>query len=428
MHLKVEKISALAGHITCPTSKSQSIRALFMALLAKGESRITHLLDCEDTRDALRVCQAFGAEIQQPTADQWLIKSHGPPFDFTGGRLYTGNSGITTRFALPLIGLRKQSSLPIQFDCGTQMRQRPMKPLLDALLSLGLTIQPSESTALPVTLSGKLRGGSTRVSGEASQYLSALLFALPHAAHHSELIIENLHARPYVRMTEQWLERTGIQFSHQRKEDTDYYAIPGGQEARPFRTTITGDFSSAACLLVAAALTDSDVIIDGLDFSEPQSDKRLISILLDMGADITLHARGLHIRGGRPLQGIRIDLQNSPDLLPALAVLGTQARGKTEIFNVAQARYKETDRIHAMARELTRMGATLTEHPDGLTLRQSTLHGTHVHGYHDHRTIMALVVAGMLAKQTTWIDTAESINKTFPTFFTTLQQLGAQIT
>ena len=135
----------------------------------------------------------------------------------------------------------------------------------------------------------------------------------------------------------------------------------------------------------------------------------------------------LIIEGGHPLKGIKIDADDIPDLLPALAVIGTYASGKTELTNVRQARIKETDRIHSMSEGLSRMGAKVEVHEDGMTLYPSRLHGATVKGYNDHRTVMALAVAGLRAEGQTQIGDAEAVNKTFPNFVSLMQSLGADM-
>ncbi len=179
--------------------------------------------------------------------------------------------------------------------------------------------------------------------------------------------------------------------------------------------------------MAAAALIPGEVTITSLDFKDSQGDKRIIAILQEMGAEIETSQEKLIIRGGQPLHGLEIDCKEIPDLLPTLAVLGTFASGQTSLVNAPQARLKETDRLHSMAQGLSRLGAKVEEKPDGLIVHQSLLKGAEVHGFNDHRTVMALALAGMLAQGQTVIDTAEAVNKTFPGFVKTMQGLGAKM-
>lgn len=428
MHLHVQKTTALAGCITPPSSKSQTIRGLIFALLAKGQSTLENALDSDDATDAIRVCRQLGAKITLENNKKIIIDSMGLPLQTNAHSIYSGNSGITTRFILPPLGLRQNTQEPIILDCGEQMRARPIRPLVTALKNLGLNIQyTKQEGSCPIAISGSLVGGITEVDGLSSQYLTALLISLPCAEIDSQITVHDLHERPYIEMTLQWLREQKIHFTHEKMADKDIFAITGNQRYQPFHKNIGGDFSSASILIAAAVLIPGQVELMGLDMQDPQGDKRLISILQEMGADITIESTRIIIQGGRPLAGIKIDANDIPDLLPALAVLGTQAQGKTEICNVRQARIKETDRIHSMREGLERMGAQIEEYPDGLTVYHSKLHGAQVKGFDDHRTVMSLALAGMLATGETQIDTAEAVKKTFPTFVEIMCSIGARM-
>lgn len=427
MNLIVKKTATLNGQVSPPGSKSQSIRAIILASLCRGKSELRNVLSASDTEDAMRVCRDMGAVMTE--SDHALtITGAGLPFDIQTEALYSGHSGVTTHFIMPLTGFRKNSDHPIMLDGSSQMRARPINPLVDALRHLGLQIDYLKNpNTLPIRLSGKLTGGQTVVDGTTSQYLSALLFALPCAPSDSELIVHNLQERPYVEMTLQWLSRQGIQLDHCVKGAADIWKIKGGQSYQPFNIVIAGDFSSSSCLIAAAALIPGEVILQGIDMTDPQGDKQLVYILREMGADIEIQPTRLKIRGGKKLTGIKIDASDIPDLLPVLAVIATKASGKTEICAVAHARIKETDRIRSMFDGLSRMGANITEQDDGLIIYESVLQGAEVKGYGDHRTVMALALAGMIAEGITLIDESEAIHKTFPEFVETMQSIGAKM-
>lgn len=410
-----------------PGSKSQSIRALILATMAQGESRLDNILVCDDTRDAQQVCRQLGTQLTVH-GDQYTLSSDGLPLVTTAAKLNTGNSGITTRFVLPLLGLRQNGDQPIELDCGEQMRARPIRPLVEALRTLGMQIEYlAKEGVLPLKISGRLRGGAVEVDGITSQYTSALLLSLPCAPEDSVITVRNLHERPYVLMTLKWLEDLGIQFHHEQRADADIFKIPGRQRYPALNVSIAGDFSSASYPIAAAALIPGEVELRGLDMTEPQGDKRIVQILQQMGADITIRPQSLVIRGGKPLKNMRIDANDIPDLLPTLAAIATQATGTMQITNVKQARIKETDRIHSMMEGLRVMGAQIEEQDDGLTIHHSTLHGARVNGYGDHRTVMALALAGMSAVGDTIISDAEAVEKTFPNYVSFMSALGAQM-
>ncbi len=427
MTLIVNPSIALSGSVPSPSSKSHTIRGMLFALLAKGESTLLNPLSSDDTRTTIEVCKALGANTHL-TAHKLSIQSEGLAFSSAAVEIHTGNSGITTRFILPLLGLRKNYINPILLNCDQQMRARPIKPLVDALNQLGMHIQYLESAGhLPLLVSGKLKGGVTEIAGISSQYLSALLMGLPCAENNSVVSVKDLHERPYVDMTLEWLKELGINYTHQRVANIDTFHIPGKQAYKPIRAYINGDFSSASYLIAAATLIPGEVQILGLNNNDSQGDKRLISILQEMGAEIEINQNNIKIKGGKPLRGVRIDANDIPDLLPTLAVIATKATGKTELYNVIQARIKETDRIHSMTSGLRQMGAKIEENPDGIIVHQSNLKGSLVKGFGDHRTVMALTVAGMIARGTTLITDAIAINKTYPDFVPSMQKIGANI-
>lgn len=427
MNLIVNKTSVLNGQVTPPGSKSHSIRAILLAVLGHGESILTNVLCSNDVQDAINVARALGVNILE-VGNKLLLKSKGLPLVVKVPEINSGNSGITTHFLMPMLGLRKQAEQPIILNCQEQMRTRPIRSLVTALIDLGLTIKYLKCPhTLPIAISGSLQGGKTQVDGITSQYLSALLLALPCASHDSEIHVKDLQERPYMEMTLDYLKEQDIQFTHHYSNDTDIYHIPGRQHYKNIFKKIPADFSSTSYILAAAALIPGKVIVQGLDIHDYQGDKQLITILRRMGADITLQSKNLIIRGGKKLTGINVDARDCPDLLPTLAVIGTFASGKTNIYHVAHARIKETDRIHSMRDGLKRMGAKIDENEDSLTIHQSPLYGNHLCGYGDHRTVMALSIAGMIAEGSTMIDSAAAIHKTFPKFIELMQSLGAQM-
>ena len=447
MKIIATKTKEINGEATPPASKSEMIRGLILGTLAKGTSALKNPLHSQDTIDAIRACRALGAVITVKK-DRVIIESNGIPLS-SDTTLNTGNSGVTTHFLMPVTGLRGEKARPITFDCGEQMKERPVESLVIALQRLGMSLhtQPQrgkkngperllqgktrtgkgKATQFPFQISGELLGGKATVSGVSSQYLSALLMSLPCAKNDSIVTVEDLQEKPYVEMTEGWLREQGIKYVHKNEGNIDIYSITGRQEYQPFIKAIPGDFSSASYIIAAGVLFSGTVTLHGLDMQCSQGDKELVTILKSMGADIRIEGDVLTVTGGKELAGTRIDANAIPDMVPTLAVIGTQAKGKTEIYNVTNARLKETDRLHSMKEGLSKMGANIEEKEDGLTVRTSELHGASVHGFDDHRTVMALSLAGMLAEGDTTIDTAESINKTFPDFVTLMQKLGGHM-
>lgn len=423
MKVTIQTCPRLQGKLTPPASKSEAIRALFFALLSPGESLIHGLSDSEDLSCAREVITALGARLHfdQNTC---LIRSQGLPLHPLQTKIFTGDSGLTTRFTLPLLGLRANSTQVMSFDCGEQMRSRPMNSLMSALSLLGMKF---ETQTFPLRLSGTLQGGEAEISGLTSQFLSALLIALPLAEKPSLIRVRDLNERPYVDMTLKGLMRRGIQFKHEQRPGLDLFEIPGGQRYEPLEYTVPKDYSGAASFLAAGALIPGELILEGLDLNDNQGDKRLLEILESMGAELSIHPDKITLRGGKKLRGLTVDARDIPDLLPTLAVLGTAASTPMIIHQVPQARLKETDRIHSMSEGLRALGARVEEKPDGLIIYPSALTGACVNGYGDHRTVMALSLAGLIAQGVTQITQAESVDKTYPQFFEVLGRLGATL-
>jgi len=400
MQLHIQPAASLQGTVQIPGSKSHTVRGVLLACLAQGHSTLHNVNDCEDTQAALEVARALGAKVHYEGSTV-QIQSKGLPLQ-TEQKLFAHNSGITTRFVLPMLGLRTQAETPVTLDVAEQMRQRPMTSLVQALSSLGMHIEEP----FPLRITGQLKGGEVEVEGKTSQFLSALLLSLPCAQGPSTVRVRNLKERPYIEMTLAWLHSQHLHVEHTQQDDWDIFNLKGGQNYQAFERSIPGDYSSAASFLALQHLFPS-VQVSGLDPSDPQADKALVELLATWPSSI--------------------DCADFPDLLPTLAVVATQKTEPTKLHNVPQARIKETDRIHSMVQGLQAMGIQVDEHPDGLTVYPGQLHGAHIHGFGDHRTIMAFAIAGLLADGPTTIDTAEGLDKTFPQFPEFLRSLGAEL-
>jgi 3-phosphoshikimate 1-carboxyvinyltransferase len=412
--------SRLRGEVTIPGSKSHTIRAVAIASLANGTSRIEAPLDSGDARSAVRAFTALGAKITcEP--DVWTV---------TGGELRApenvvdvGNSGTTVNIAMGSAALVRKGFTVFTGD--HQIRRRPSGALLAALNDLGAWAESTRGNGCPPTvIRGRLKGGATTIECKSSQYLTSLLINCPLADGETVIKVPVLEEKPYVEMTLDWLARQGIRVEHAGLSE---FRIPGRQSYKPFQRRIPADFSSATFFLCAGAIGDNDVTVRGLDLTDTQGDKAVIDYLKQMGARIdVLPDGGIRVRPGK-LTGCQLDLNATPDALPMMAVVACFAAGKTTLGNVAHARIKETDRIATMRAELTKLGAKVTELPDGLVIEESKLTGATVDGHHDHRIAMAMAVAGCSLPATTTVGTAESVTITFPTFTESMRQLGANI-
>jgi 3-phosphoshikimate 1-carboxyvinyltransferase len=414
----ISKESKLSGEILIPASKSHTIRAVAIAAMAEGRSVLRNPLDSADARAAFRAAAEFGARITEEEGN-WIIDGVAGNISKVASFVDVANSGTTLRIFSALAALNDHD---ITFDGDKSIRKRPMTPLISALMNLGVRIKSAENKC-PLTVKGPIKGGSTTVDGISSQFLTALLFSAPLANADSEIIVENLHEKPYVEITLDWLRNQNIQFE---QKGLDWFRVKGNQRYTAFDKQIPADFSSATFALCAAAITKSEVLIKGLDFKDHQGDKEVFNYLQKMGAELIYDEDGVRVKG-RDLEGIEIDMNATPDALPAMAVVGCFAKGTTKLVNVAQARLKECDRIHAIATELSKMGANIEELSDGLIIKQSELKGTKLYGYDDHRMVMSLSVAGMASAGETIVDTAEAVSVTYPSFLDDMKAIGAKL-
>lgn len=413
MEITVEK-AKLAGEITIPASKSHTIRALVLATLADGKSVIRGPLDSGDTGACVNTCRHFGAVIEKKQ-NEWTVTGRGGQLSVPDDAVDVLNSGTTLYIALGMAALNDQWTV---FTGDEQIRKRPATALLSALKDLGADAFSTRGNGCtPIVVRGRMSGGKTSIECPTSQYLTSLLINCPLASGDTEITVPLLNEKPYVQMTMDWLDSQHVHYSHEHMKKV---YIQGNQAYHAFDRKIPGDFSSATFFLCAAAITQSELTLLGLDMNDSQGDKHVVEILKEMGCKVRADGDALTITG-RDLKGGEFDMNSIPDALPALSVTACFAEGTTKLYNVNQARLKETDRISVMHRELKKMGAEIEELPDGLIIKKSELIGARVHGYGDHRVVMALAIAGLGAEGTTIVDTTESVSITFPDFFDLLK-------
>tara|TARA_B100000686_G_scaffold62691_1_gene67337 strand:- start:6032 stop:7312 length:1281 start_codon:yes stop_codon:yes gene_type:complete len=410
------------GSTSIPASKSHSIRAIAFASLSEGESIISNLLDSNDSNSALKVYESFGAKISRDEEGLKIQGFNGKP-KVPNSLINVGNSGTTCRIALGTAVLLDNQYA--YFDGDSQTRNRPMGPLLYALKNLGANIKnETQNGNLPISIGGPWTGGSTKVDGITSQFTTSLLINAPFGLDNTYIEPFNLNEKPYVEMTLWWLDKLGLNFYH---DNLDKFRIPGGQTLKSFEISVPADFSSAAFLAAAGALPGGNVRLSGLDFTDPQGDKYFFQILDSMGAKIMNHNDGSIQVTGNKLLGGEFDLNDTPDLLPILSILGAFAEGETRIVNVPQARIKETDRISSMRTVIEDLGGRVKESEHGLTIYGEGLLGGKTTGFNDHRIVMSCAIAGLASKNPVEVDTAEAVTITFPNFITKMQDINVSI-
>lgn len=408
----------LSGKIIIPSSKSQTIRALLISVFSRGVSYIKHPLISDDTESCINAVKAMGADVSILENGDITVDATYAFSDMDELSIDAGNSGTTEYLSLPML-----SSLGIQvnIDGDEMLRKRPLKPLLDALESLGAETESTNGFP-PASIRGPLDGGECTIECKTSQYLSGLLLGAPLAIGDSHIKCSVLFEKPYVKMTLKWLDDQGIKY--RISDDLEEVWVKGGQSYKPLDTYIEGDFSSASFFFVAAAIHGTEVTVEGLDKNSTQGDKEILNILEKMGCSIKWNGMAVTVKGPEKLKGGVFDLNAIPDTLPALSVAAAFAEGDTILGNVEQARIKETDRIKVMRENLNELGVEADERRDALIIHgNGSVKGGKAKGHGDHRVIMALAILGTRTEEETEIDDVSAASVTFPTFFDLLENL-----
>jgi 3-phosphoshikimate 1-carboxyvinyltransferase len=419
--------SRVHGAARAPPSKSYTHRALLAAGYADG-ALVRNPLVSADTRATAAAVEAFGGEAVRD-GDDWDVTGFVGAPSVPADVVDCANSGTTTRLVTGTAALVDGTTVLTGDD---SLRSRPQGPLLDAVEALGGSARSTRGNGqAPLVVDGPIEGGHVEMPGDvSSQFVTSLLMAgaVTEAGIGVELTTE-LKSAPYVDVTLDVLDSFGVD----AEQTADGYRVGGGQSYDPAggEYDVPGDFSSVSYLLAAGALAaDGEVVVEGAHPSA-QGDTAIVDALDRMGADVEWREDDGEIAVQQSaLSGVRVGVADTPDLLPTLAVLGAVADGTTRITDAEHVRYKETDRVSAMADELAKMGVETEERPDELLVHggDADLVGATVDGRGDHRLVMALAVAGLVADGETTIRGAEHVDVSFPDFFDVLVGLGADVT
>jgi 3-phosphoshikimate 1-carboxyvinyltransferase len=422
--------SRVEGRVRAPPSKSYTHRAILAAGYG-DDAVVTDPLVSADTRATMRAVEAFGGTVDCADDDAELAVSgfDGRP-EVPDDVIDCANSGTTTRLVTACGALADGLCV---FTGDESLRSRPQGPLLDAIQQLGGRAESTRDNGqAPLVVGGNTPGGSVSIPGDvSSQYITALLMAGAVTDEGIDVELETeLKSAPYVDITLEVLADFGVE----AERTADGFSVPGGQSYDPAggEYAVPGDFSSMSYLLAAGAVAAADgetVVVEGARPSA-QGDSAIVDVLDAMGADIEWDREAGEIVISRAsLSGTTADVGDTPDLLPTIAALGAIADGDTVIENCEHVRYKETDRVSAMAAELGKMGASVTEEQDRLTIHggESDLVGARVDGRGDHRIVMSLAVAGLVADGDTVIEGGEHVDVSFPNFFDAMASLGVAV-
>ena len=409
----------VASSIRPPGSKSLTNRALPIAAMASGRSVLDGVLDSDDTRVMIESLNRLGVAVSRAaSSSRAVIEGVGGSIPTQKADLFIGNSGTTIRFLTAVLAVAGGDYV---LDGVPRMRQRPIGPLVDALQMLHLNVEAgSPGGCPPVRISTqRSQGGTVKIKGNlSSQYLSGLMMAAPLAAQDTVIEIDGaLISRPYVEMTKRVMESFGVAVDVDQQFGR--FEIGGGQAYQATDYQIEPDASSASYFWAVAAICGGSATVLGLDAGSLQGDVGFVNCLEQMGCDVEWGQGQVTVRGPAK-HGIDIDMSNVSDTVQTLAAVALFVEGPTNVRNIAHNRVKETDRIGNLAIELRKLGATVEEREDGLTIHPGATRPAEIETYDDHRMAMSLALAGLRQAGVKILD-PECVSKTYPNFFEDLE-------
>ena len=417
MNCKIQK-SKLNGRIVCPPNKSYTHRAIFLAALSDGKSIVKKILRSNDTLATISACRGFGIEVEE-MEDKVTINN---TIDSTVANsiINAENSGTTIRIAIAIAALSGGNTT---LTGDESLRKRPMQPILDSLETMGVKTE-SDDGKPPIHINGKIEGKEITINGDiSSQFISALMIIAPRLPEGLTINVDGeLVSKPYVDLTIAIMKKFGVQVETEEKYKK-YHVIH--QIYKPTTFSIPSDFSNLALLLAANVLLGDGLKIEINLGDMPQGDEAIVDILEKLGVNVTLEDDIITTKSPRLLNGGKFDLSNTPDLLPAIAILALKSEKPIELFNVKHARYKETDRIAIMSRELKKIGLYVEEKEDGMILRKTEdVHSAELNSENDHRLFMAFSIVGMFVGECTVSD-PDAVKVSYPEFISDMKNVGA---
>ena len=435
MKLKVKNISKIGGVVKAPPSKSYSHRAVILASLAKGTSKLYDMLYSEDTLASIRVCKALGAKINKTDDYLEVVGTGGKLHNSSTEPINLANSGTTLRLMTSISAL---SDNEVILTGDESLQTRPMGLLMEALMPLGIETESlNDNEKAPILIKPGYVGGETNIYGNvSSQYISSIIISSPLSDKGVTLyVLPEFKSKPYVNMTLDIMRKFGVKSlrgyylkheacdkEHQSCRIDEFKVKKQDYVACDY--TVEGDYSSASYLLALIAINGGKAKIKNLFRDSKQGDKYILDILQKMGATIIRGEDYVEIASNGDLKAIDVNLSNAPDLLITVAVLAAMAEGTTNITGVAHARVKETDRIDTTCRELEKLGCKLVEHEDGMSITGGVSSGV-VDSHGDHRLAMAFSLIGL--KHDIEITNGEVFDVSFPNFIEAMAELGFEL-
>ncbi len=405
--------------VQVPGSKSISHRMVICAALSPGTSQIHNLLKSQDLSLTCQALEALGADIQQPSPTRVQVQGfNGRPLAHKAP-IFLGNSGTSMRL---LTGIAALGNTRYTLTGDERMCQRPMKELLDALNLIQVNAgSNSPQGTPPVFVRGLGReGGRTCIDcSRSSQYLSSLL--MMGALLDKGLVITLPGppvSRPYIDLTLDIMTQFGV--TGHRITDQEYQ-VPGNQTYEPGAYRVEPDLSNAGYFWAAGAITGRRIGVDHIRKNSLQGDLTQIHILEKMGCSLHFSHNSIAVQG-HELKGVDVDMGNTPDAVPAMAVVAAFAKGKTRITNIGHLRIKECDRIEAVSSQLIKMGIGVTQGDDFMEIQGGSPQGASIETFNDHRIAMAFSVAGLVVKGMK-IENELCVEKSFPGYWTRFDAL-----
>ena len=432
MIIKAKNINEIEGTVKAPPSKSYSHRAIILSSIANGTSKIHDLLFSNDVLSSIRACKALGAQITEKD-DYIEVVGAKKLHNKETAPINLENSGTTLRLMTSIAALADNETILTGDD---SLQTRPMQPLLDAIKPLGINTSSNDGKA-PITIQPGYKGGSTNILGNiSSQYISSIIISAPLSKKGVNLTVyPEFKSKPYVDMTIDIMEKFGVEIkenSYTKHEDCGkamkdcefvHYEI-SKQEYVGTDYTVEGDYSSASYLLAAAAIAGGNIKVENLFKDSKQGDKVIIDILESMGANIIRNEDSVEISSDGNLKAIDVNLSNTPDLLITVAILAALADGTTNITGVKHGRIKETDRIDTTCRELEKLGCSLVEFEDGMSITGG-IQGGVVDSHGDHRLAMAFSLINL--KYPVNVTNGEVFDVSFPNFIEAIGEIGLEL-
>ena len=417
---EIRPLDRVNATVRVPGSKSYTQRALVIASLAEGKSILRNTLVSDDTQQLMEALRHLGAGIVR-SGDDVIVTGTGGRIRNPERDLYLGNNGTALRF---LISVASLGSGNITLTGDPRLCERPVRPLLEAIRSLGVSSTCRFTEGFPpVTVQGgTLRGGRVIFQDiESSQYVSSVLIAAPHASGDVEVEIRgSAVSRPYVEMTQAVMKVFGLAVE---KRNENVFAVKGGHRYRGCRYLVEGDLSSASYFFLAAALCGGTVRVANTNFWTHQGDVRLLRHLKELGCVVAATDQWIEVSGGKLAGGdFTASMEDLPDMVPTLAVLAALRPGRTIIRKVAHLRIKESNRLAVLVRELMKTGIRAEEMDDGIVITGGTPRGAEIETYNDHRIAMSFAMLG-LAVPGMRIRNPGCVGKSFPGFWDEMEKL-----